>query len=140
MVELEHETDVVVSERCQFVGGVGGDVLPVVPDFSAVRSVQRPQDVQQGAFAGSACPHDGDDFVLRDGQVDAFEHFQIAVALFYVFDFNHISSMNFRGTKIQLISGNTGQKVEKSLNVLLMNCLWRQTPIFCMAILHFKSV
>ena len=82
MVELEYETDVVVSERCQFVGRVGGDVLPVVPDFSVVRSIQRPQDVQQGAFAGSACSHDRDDFVFWNGQVDAFEHFQIAIALF----------------------------------------------------------
>lgn len=90
MVELENEADVPVAESGEAVGRVEGDVFAVVPDFAAIGSVERAEEMQKGAFPRAAGTDDGDDFFFFDRQVDAFQDLKVAITFPDVSDFNHI--------------------------------------------------
>ena len=71
-MELKDESDIVVAECGQFVGGKGRDEYVIKPQFPFVRSVQCTDDVEQGTFTGSAGTDDSNYFFFVDTEVDAF--------------------------------------------------------------------
>ena len=79
-----------VAESGEAVGRVEGDVFAVVPDFAAIGSVERAEEMQKGAFPRAAGTDDGDDFFFFDRQVDAFQYLEVAITFPDVSDFNHI--------------------------------------------------
>lgn len=98
VMELENEADVAVAESGELAGRVAGDIFAVVEDFAAVGGVERAEDVEKGAFAGTAGAGDGDHFTVGDDEVDAAQDAEGAVAFDDIFDFYH--GCSFCGVKV----------------------------------------
>ena len=75
VMKLEHEADFLVTESSQ-VGVIQFVDLNAIDDeLPSVGLVQSTDDVEQGGFARARSPDDAHDFLLRNVQVDALEHF-----------------------------------------------------------------
>jgi len=77
LMELKHETDMLVAEVGKFVGGQLVDIDVIDDDSAAVGLVECANDLQQGGFAGSGWSDDADDLAFVDVQVNTFEHLQL---------------------------------------------------------------
>src|SRR5687767_8599346 len=73
MVELKHEANRSISERCQLLLIESVDRLTANDDISTRRLVQCTENVQQGALARAARSNDGDHFAPGKGQVNALQ-------------------------------------------------------------------
>ena len=82
-MELEHETYLEVPESGKVLSGKMKDVGSVDLKRAGVRSGQRTQDLEQGGLAGAGSTHDGHHLGLVCLEVDAFQDFEVAEALFY---------------------------------------------------------
>ena len=66
VVELPDVADVTVAISGGLFGGQAGDVGVGAPDFAGRGTVERRQEVEQGAFARAGFSHDGDHFAGGD--------------------------------------------------------------------------
>ena len=89
LVELEHETQVLVAEVAEFPGVEAAHVDAVHGDAALVGLVEGSDDLEQCGLAGSAGADDAHHLSFVNMQVDALEHLQGAEALGYSFDVNH---------------------------------------------------
>ena len=84
MVELEDEADLAVAERRQIALVHRRQRLAAEPDLAGGRTVERTEDVQQGALADAGLADDHDLLAGVHVQVELAQHFDampIAVAV-----------------------------------------------------------
>ena len=103
VVKLEDETDVLVAVLCQLLVRQRIEVGIVDQHGAFGGLVEGADNMEQGGFPRTRCPHDGDDRAVGNFEVDAFQHLQRAVVLFKSVDLNHrISLLKNDDAKIRI--------------------------------------
>ena len=92
VVTLEDEPDFAVTDDRQLVLVQIADILPVQEVAPGGRAVEAAQDVHHGALAGAGRPHDGDKFVLLDGQADPVQGTDLCIA--HPVDFGQVNGFD----------------------------------------------
>ena len=90
-MELEDETEMLVAEIAQFLGGEPAHINAIDDDISCVRLIEGSDDLEQRGFAGSTGTDNAYHLALVDVQVDALKYLQRAEAFGYAFDIYHFS-------------------------------------------------
>src|SRR5258708_2007853 len=74
MMVLKHKADVSVAEVRQTGLGQSEGIGSVQADGASGGRVERAENVQESALAGSRRPHDGKSIAAFEGEVDAAKH------------------------------------------------------------------
>ena len=72
IVELEHETDLLISHGAELLIGKLGKIDALDTDRAAGGLIQSAEQIQQCGLAASGRSHDGYELALLHGQVDMF--------------------------------------------------------------------
>ncbi|KWV86320.1 hypothetical protein PFLmoz3_04012 [Pseudomonas fluorescens] len=73
---LEHETDLLVADRRQLIGGGVENIVAGKVVLAAVGQVQQAEDIEQGAFAGARGTENAAAVTAGDGQAHVIENAQ----------------------------------------------------------------
>lgn len=88
-MELKYETEVLVAEIAQLLGGEVAHVDAVYHDAATVGLVEGTDNLEKSGLAGTAGSDDAHHLSLAYMQVDALENLQGAEALGYAFNVYH---------------------------------------------------
>ena len=89
LMELKYETDVAIPEFRETPVVKPCEILAVVADGSAVGTVERPGNLQQGGLAGSTWSHDGYYLILTYVDADISQNLQVAIGFANIPYLNH---------------------------------------------------
>ena len=76
MVALENESDAAIADFGDFLVVERRDFLAAEQDFSGSGAIERADQIEQRAFAGTGRADDGERFAGRDGEVEIGQNFQ----------------------------------------------------------------
>ena len=83
MVKLKNETDGLVPEFCERLFFQAADIL-TDDHLALIRTVQRAENMKEGAFAGTRFPHNTDDLWGINLNFNTFQYSEIAIILIYI--------------------------------------------------------
>ena len=70
---LKDEAEFLAAQGGQLFFVVVGQIVAIEQNVTGARLVESAQEVEQGGFAATARPHDGDELTAQDGDVHAAE-------------------------------------------------------------------
>ena len=100
-MELKYETEVLVAEIAQLLGGEVAHVDAVYHDAATVGLVEGTDNLEKSGLAGTTGSDDTYHVALVNMQVDALKHLQGAEALGYTFYIYHFLTQNYFAGKIK---------------------------------------
>ena len=89
LVELKHKTNMLVAEIRELLLRQGGHIDRIDTHRAGIRTIQRTDNLQEGRLTSATGADDTYHLTLIDREVDTFQNFQRAKALFNAFDFYH---------------------------------------------------
>src|SRR5690606_9162408 len=84
VVELEDKPDFGISKSSQLIPREYGEIFAVHEHRTLIGLVQGSHDMQQGTFAGTGWPYNGDNLARLNSNIHTLKDMQIAVLFMYI--------------------------------------------------------